>query len=114
MTVVRDFRLVTGFDGDTLSTVPYADALHRVEAFCTARGSGWLTYDLAGIQARTSGVFDVVAVWSLLWADALAGQLAVQDIAGFNVSDVRISPKRSQISLSGLALAIWTPKDSPR
>ena len=42
-----------------------------------------LLHDLAGAAARAAGHFDAVAPWSLLWADALAGRLSVDDLDGF-------------------------------
>lgn len=80
------FNLTRRFGGDVLPPVSFADALHRVRAYCTEPGSGWSTYDLCSIDARLDGQFDTVSPWSLLWADALAGQVRVRDIAGFDLN----------------------------
>lgn len=83
---MTDFNFSVGFEGTTLEPVSFDDAVARVRAFCTNPSSGWVTYDLAGVHARRAGMFDEVAPWSLLWADALAGQVAIKNIADFTES----------------------------
>lgn len=73
-----------GFDGDVLAPVPVTDAAQRVLAFCTEPRSGWVTYHLAARSTRTSGLFDQVTTWSLLYANALAGRVDIEDVAGFS------------------------------
>lgn len=74
-----------GFSGDALPPIPYEHALTRVISFCTNPASGWLSYDLCGVEARKSGLFASVTPWSLLLADALAGRVQVGDVAGFTL-----------------------------
>lgn len=78
------FDFTNGFGGDVLPPVAFEDALHRVRAYCTDVNSGWSTYDLCGIEARLDGYFEQVRPWSLLAADALAGQIQVRDVARFD------------------------------
>ncbi|WP_141723179.1 DUF6308 family protein [Micromonospora matsumotoense] len=73
-----------GFDGDVLAPVPVTDAARRVLAFCTEPRSGWVTYHLAARSTRASGLFDQVTTWSLLYANALAGRVDIEDVAGFS------------------------------
>jgi hypothetical protein len=79
------FDFARGFEGNVLPPVSFDDALRRVCAYCTDPTSGWATYDLCGVEARLDGHFETVTPWSLLWADALAGQVQVGDIARFSV-----------------------------
>ncbi|MEV4343520.1 DUF6308 family protein [Actinoplanes sp. NPDC049596] len=72
-----------GFDGEVLAPVPIPDAARRVVAFCTEPRSGWVTYHLAARASRTSGLFDQVTTWSLLFANALNGRVEIRDVAGF-------------------------------
>jgi len=74
-----------GFDGDVLAPVPVADAARRVLAFCTEPRSGWITYHLAARSTRASSLFDHVTTWSLLCANALAGRVDIEDVAGFSL-----------------------------
>ncbi|MFI6132745.1 hypothetical protein [Micromonospora sp. NPDC051141] len=73
-----------GFDGDVLAPVPVTHAARRVLAFCTEPRSGWVTYHLAACSTRTTGMFDQVTTWSLLYANALAGRVDIEDVAGFS------------------------------
>ncbi|GAA0909316.1 DUF6308 family protein [Virgisporangium aurantiacum] len=73
-----------GFPGDVLGPVPMGDAVNRVLVFCTAKGSGWSVYDLAGDYARSSGALNEVTAWSLLFANALNGRVEIKQIADFN------------------------------
>src|SRR5689334_8144748 len=74
-----------GFAGDVLAPVPVADAARRVLAFCTEPRSGWITYHLAARSTRASSLFDHVTTWSLLCANALAGRVDIEDVAGFSL-----------------------------
>jgi hypothetical protein len=85
MTPPSPLDLTQGFVDNALPPIPYEDALHRVQAYCTAVASGWATYDLCAVQGRLAGVFDTITPWSLLLADALAGQVQVRDISEFNL-----------------------------
>lgn len=73
-----------GFDGDVLAPVPVTDAARRVLAFCTEPRSGWATYHLAARSTRSSGLFEQVTTWSLLFANGLAGRVDIGDVAGFS------------------------------
>ncbi|MEV4343537.1 DUF6308 family protein [Actinoplanes sp. NPDC049596] len=75
-----------GFDGDVLAPVTVTDAARRVLAFCTEPRSGWVTYHLAARSTRSSGMFEQVTTWSLLYANALAGRVDIEDVAGFSRS----------------------------
>ncbi len=86
MSTLRRFDLTVGFRGDVLPPVSYEEALHRVQAYCTDPKSGWATYDLCGVEARRAGMFKTLTPWSLLWADALAGQVRVGDISSFTIA----------------------------
>jgi hypothetical protein len=71
------------FGEGRLHPIPVSDAIHRVQVFCTSPRSGFGPYDMAAVAAREAGHFHEVAPWSLLWADALAGRLSVDDLAAF-------------------------------
>ncbi|EHB54020.1 hypothetical protein MycrhDRAFT_4483 [Mycolicibacterium rhodesiae JS60] len=79
-----EFDIARGFT-DGIQPIPWEHAVKRVTSFCCNRHSGWQSYDLAGAAARDAGLFDTVAPWSLLWADALAGRLSVDDLDGFTL-----------------------------
>jgi hypothetical protein len=81
---MSDFDIARGFSGG-IPPIPSDHAAKRVVSLCCDPRSGWRTYDLAGAAARASGHFDTVGPWSLLWADALAGQLSVGDLGGFSL-----------------------------
>lgn len=81
---MSDFDIAHEFPGG-IPSIPLEHAARRVVSFCCSPTSGWRTYDLAGAAARAAGHFDTVAPWSLLWADALAGQLSVGDLGGFSL-----------------------------
>lgn len=72
------------FGPDRLAGIPIDEAIHRVRVYGTTAASGFGPYDLAGAQARRAGHFELVSPWSLLWADALAGGLSVDDVAAFS------------------------------
>jgi hypothetical protein len=76
--------IARGFPGG-IRPIPFDHATKRVVAFCCDPHSGWRTYDLAGDAARAAGHFDTVGPWSLLWADALAGQLTVENLGEFSL-----------------------------
>lgn len=73
-----------GFEGKVLDPVPVAAAARRILAYCTEPRSGWVTYDLAGLQARQLGILDHVGAWSLLYANALNGQVTLDNVAAFD------------------------------
>src|SRR5665647_805145 len=75
--------VTAGFDDDVLGPIPLLDAQRRLLSFCNSARSGWVTYDLAAHHARSAGAFNTVAPWSLLWADALAGQVSIGNVADF-------------------------------
>jgi hypothetical protein len=79
----RVFEVAQGFGGTALPGVAHEDALHRVQVFCTQADSGWITYDLAGHLAREAGHFTSVGHWSMLYAQALAGQITISNVAAF-------------------------------
>ncbi|OBG94395.1 hypothetical protein A5697_26275 [Mycobacterium sp. E3251] len=81
---MSEFDIARGFPGG-IPPIPTDHAVKRVVAFCCSPRSGWRSYDLAGAAARAAGHFDTVAPWSLLWADALAGRLSVDDLDGFSL-----------------------------
>src|SRR4051812_47617672 len=76
--------VTAGFDGDVIGSISVVDAARRVIAYCTTPSSGWGVYDLAGIVARRAGVLDVVAPWSLLWANLLNGNVTLDNVAAFD------------------------------
>lgn len=78
------FDIARGFPGG-IQPIPSDHAVKRVVSFCCHPHSGWRTYDLAGAAARAAGHFDIVAPWSLLWADTLAGQLSVDNLGEFSL-----------------------------
>lgn len=80
-----DLHVTRGFEGDVLGSIHYDDACRRLLTFTTAPSGAWVTYDLPAIQARSAGVFDRVLPWSLMLADALAGQVSLRNIAEFTV-----------------------------
>lgn len=63
--------------------IPLDDATRRVLAYCTDAKSGWGVYDLAAVSARRSGLFDSVTIWTLLLANALNGQVTLENLADF-------------------------------
>lgn len=80
---MSEFDIARGFTAG-IPPIPFEHAAKRVISFCCSPRSGWRSYDLAGAAARSAGQFDIVAPWSLLWADALAGRLSVADLDGFS------------------------------
>ncbi|MGY1702821.1 DUF6308 family protein [Geodermatophilus sp. SYSU D00766] len=87
MATSKAFDVARGFTGPALPPIPYDHALTRVKSFCTNPVSGWLSYDLCGVQARKSGLFASLTPWSLLWAGALAGRVQVGDVARFTLEE---------------------------
>lgn len=81
---MSEFDIARGFTAG-IPPIPFEHAAKRVISFCCSPRSGWRSYDLAGAAARSAGQFDIVAPWSLLWADALAGRLSVGDLDGFSL-----------------------------
>ena len=75
----------SGFEGDVLGPIRLNEAVRRTLAYCTSKGSGWGVYDLAGATARRSGVFETVTPWSLLLANALNGQVGINNVAAFDL-----------------------------
>ena len=71
------------FEGDVLGPISVDVARRRVLAYCTEPRSGWGVYDLAGIQARRAGLLDQISTWSLLLANALNGQVTLNNLADF-------------------------------
>lgn len=78
------FDVTAGFVSARLEPVPVSDAVRRVLAYCTTPRSGWAVYDLAAVEARRAGLFDQVAPWSLLYANALNGRVAIKQAAAFD------------------------------
>ncbi|MFI5916672.1 DUF6308 family protein [Dactylosporangium sp. NPDC051541] len=74
------------FPGNVLGPIPVAAATRRLLAYCTTPGSGWSSYDLAAHHARRFGILDSVTSWSLLYANALNGQVTLDNIAAFDRS----------------------------
>lgn len=83
MTTAPSIDVTVPFGGSALTAIPLDDAVHRVVAFCTNPRSGSSVYDLAAHHERVAGTFRQVSAWSLLWADALAGQVSVRNLADF-------------------------------
>lgn len=78
------FEICTEND-DGLPAIPYADGVRRVMAYLGEKGSGWATYDLPSIHARSAGQFLTVDPWSLLLANALSGRVDQKNVAGFTL-----------------------------
>jgi hypothetical protein len=126
----RVFDVTEGFGSPRLGPVPYEDAVRRVKVFCTRADSGWITYDLAAHHARQAGQFATVGHWSMLYAEALAGQVTISDIANFTherriqFAELvrRVPPEVGLAELDGQALdavsdlcrfgfpGVWAPK----
>jgi hypothetical protein len=85
MTTAVAIDVTAGFPGDVLLPVSICDAASRIMAYCTSRHSGWAVYDLAGLGARSAGLFDEVSTWSLLFANALNGRIELKQIADFDL-----------------------------
>lgn len=81
---MSDLDIAQGFPGG-IPPIPSEHAAKRIVSFCCHPHSGWRTYDLAAAAARAAGHFDTVAPWSLLWADALAGQLSMNNLGEFSL-----------------------------
>jgi hypothetical protein len=81
----RGIDITRDFPGDTLGPVSIEDAVRRVLAYCTEPASGWSAYDLVAIHARQAGAFQQVGVWSLLLANALNGQVTLENLAAFSL-----------------------------
>lgn len=71
---------------DPAPPIPFADAVARIRTYCTDPRSGWGVYDLAAAAARAEGAFESVGPWSLLLANALNGQVQLDDVAGFDLA----------------------------
>lgn len=81
---MTNFEIKTG-NNDGLPAIPYADAARRVTAYLGQEGSGWMTYDLPSIHARSAGQFLTVGPWSLLLANALSGRVDQKNVAAFSL-----------------------------
>lgn len=79
-----DLHITDGFGPSALDPIPFEHALKRLRSFLTAPYSGWVSYDLASVHPRKDGYFEAVSPWSLLLADALAGQVSISNIASFD------------------------------
>lgn len=101
---MSELDIARGFAGG-IPPIPADHAAKRVVAFCCSPRSGWRSYDLAGAAARAAGHFDTVAPWSLLWADALAGRLSVDDLDGFSLERRAIFAQRISAVPPGKDLA---------
>ncbi len=128
---MSEFDIARGFAGG-IPPIPWDDAAKRVISFCCSPHSGWRSYDLAGAAARSAGQFDTVEPWSLLWADALAGRLSVDDLDGFSLERRTMFAERISAVPAGKDLAefdesereavhrlctfgfpgVWTPKST--
>lgn len=102
---MSEFHISRGFT-DGIPPIPFEHAAKRVISFCCSPRSGWRSYDLAGAAARSAGQFDMVAPWSLLWADALAGQLSVGDLDGFSLERRTTFAERISAIPAGKDLAL--------
>jgi hypothetical protein len=100
------FDIARGFPGG-ISPIPSDHAAKRVISFCCDPHSGWRTYDLAGAAARAAGHFETVAPWSLLWADALAGQLSVENLGEFSLERRTTFARRISAVPAGKDLAAF-------
>jgi Family of unknown function (DUF6308) len=74
--------LTRGFEKKGLAPVPVPHAIQRVVNFCCSP-SGFLSYDLAGHQARAAGRLQEVEPWTLLLANALNGRTTASDVCEF-------------------------------
>lgn len=73
------------FVSATMEPIAFEHACARVLGFCTNPRSGWVPYDLVANHAREAGWFSTVTPWSLLYADALAGQVSIRHVADFSL-----------------------------
>ena len=71
------------FSPDAIGEISLDHAVARVGAFCSDPASGFLAYDIAGYVARRSGRLGEIGPWTILLADALAGQVSVGDVNEF-------------------------------
>lgn len=102
---MSEFDIARGFIAG-IPPIPFEHAAKRVISFCCSPRSGWRSYDLAGAAARSLGEFDRVAPWSLLWADALAGQLSVGNLDGFSLERRTMFAERISAIPAGKDLAV--------
>lgn len=68
---------------DGIDEIDFDDAVQRVVSYCCTAKSGWHTYDRPSHAARKEGVFDSLSPWSLLWAEALNGQIKATNMLEF-------------------------------
>lgn len=76
--------VAAGFKDRRLLPIPIDEAVQRVLAYCTFKDSGWSTYDLPAVHARSIGLLDQVTVWSLLFANALNGRVEFKQLSSFD------------------------------
>ena len=76
--------------------------MQRVIAFCCSPRSGFLGYDLVGHVARETGRLAEISPWSILLADALAGQVTVDNLHCFMMN---ISEFAARVNL--VPIATW-------
>lgn len=96
---------------DGIASIPFDHAAKRVVSFCCDPHSGWRTYDRAGDAARAAGHFDTVEPWSLLWADALAGQLTVENLGEFSFERRALFARLISAVPVGKDLAAFNPSE---
>ncbi|MFG1745777.1 hypothetical protein ACGFJ4_16545 [Micromonospora chalcea] len=89
-------------------------------AFCTEPRSGWVTYHLAARSTRTSGLFDQVTTWSLLYANALVGRVHIDEVAGFSrdrrrdfAARVAAVPEDTDLGQAGVSVG-YPPRSGER
>jgi hypothetical protein len=101
---MHEFDVAFGFPKG-IPPIPADHVIKRVVSFCCSPRSGWRSYDLAGAVARSAGLFNTVAPWSPLWADALAGRISVDNLAGFTLARREEFAKRISAIPAGKDLA---------
>jgi hypothetical protein len=81
--MTRELQFTDGFGATAMPPIPLDEAIRRVVAFCSSRRSGFVAYDLAGHVARSTGRLREIGPWTILLADALAGQISVENADTF-------------------------------
>jgi hypothetical protein len=80
---MKELEFTQEFTGNTLGPVSVDNAIQRLVAFGSSSRSGFLGYDLAGHVARLNGQLNHVGPWTILLADALGGQVTVDNVRQF-------------------------------
>jgi hypothetical protein len=70
-------KMILRFGEAALST---EDAVRRAVDFAGSKGSGFITYDLAGLRERQDGRLQDVGPWTLLLANALNARVGLSGV----------------------------------